>query len=179
MLTEIWTDVKGLEGLYQVSNTGKIKSLSRSVNCNGGITVLKERILKQETTRLGYVRVCMYKNELRIRKLVHVLVADAFVIRQQCGLEVNHINGVKSDNRSENLEWTTKSNNMKHAFLLGLKKGNFGTKNHASRLVININTGIYYDTIKEASESSNYEYHYIVNNLIQNKKNKTPFRYAD
>lgn len=101
--TEIWADVEGFEGLYQVSDMGRIRSMRTG-------KVMSEKSLNGG----GYVQKQLYKNGVVKRAVVHRLVASAFV--EGSGPEVNHKNGCKTDNRAENLEWVTRSQNVSHAY---------------------------------------------------------------
>lgn len=115
----IWKPVVGFEGLYEVSNTGVVKSLFRTVKSKGSKKVVPERILKPRLDEWGYEGVSLCKNGKQYGKLVHRLVAEAF-ISPFGGDQVNHIDGNKLNNRVENLEWCTGSENMKHAYKNGL-----------------------------------------------------------
>ena len=115
---EIWKDIPGYDGLYQVSNLGRVKSLPKK-RWNGYVfTSRKERILKPGNDNDGYERVVLCKNKRRKTYKMHRLVITTFVGVSR--LEVNHINGNKADNNIENLEYCTRSENMKHAFKTGL-----------------------------------------------------------
>ena len=105
MSNEIWKDIKGFEGLYQASNLGRIKSLKRPYG-------LKEKILKPQINDSGYYRVELWKQSIRKYYRVHRLVWEAFNGSIPEGLQVNHINEIKTDNRLENLNlMTCKENN--------------------------------------------------------------------
>lgn len=110
---EIWKDVIGYEGLYQVSNLGRIKSLPR----NG--TVKNTIILRTDGKLYDVVR--LRKNDIPKPFLVHRLVAIAFIPNQLNKPCVNHIDGIKHNNMLSNLEWVTRSENEKHAHVTGLK----------------------------------------------------------
>lgn len=120
-MDEIWIDIVGYEGLYQASNIGRIKSLSRVVNCRGEkVAVRKEKILKYQVINSGYkvATLCIDYNKKNV--FVHRVIAESFVPNLDSKQEVNHINGIKTDNRAENLEWSTSSQNKIHAYETGL-----------------------------------------------------------
>lgn len=123
-MEEIWRDIPGYEGLYQVSNMGRVKGLPRKVNNATGSIQLKERFLKGHPITKGYIQVQLASKPRKVLRLVHVLVARLFVKNPHPERfnQVNHINGVKSDNRAVNLEWTDNSGNQKHAWRIGLQK---------------------------------------------------------
>ena len=120
---EIFKDIKGYEGEYQVSNMGNVKSL----NFNN---TKKERLLSTRALRNGYPMVCLgAKGNVN----VHRLVAKTFLKRPIGKDQVNHINGVKTDNRLSNLEWVTGSENMQHALKNNLWKPNTEKAREISR----------------------------------------------
>ena len=106
---EIWEDIEGYEGLYQVSNLGRTKRLYKND---------KEKILKLMSDRKGYLRVDLYKEGKRKTYTVHRLVAQAFIPNLENKLEVNHKDEDKTNNKVENLEWVTRREN-----------NNYGTRN--------------------------------------------------
>ena len=129
--TMIWKDIKGYEGMYQVSDQGDIKSLRKW----SGTCYRKERILsKNRLTKDGYHRVSLAKDGKYKDFSVHRLVAQAFIPNPENKLTVNHKNGDKLDNRVENLEWATREENMQHAYDNGLKKSIKGSSNSNSKL---------------------------------------------
>ena len=115
-MQEIWKDVKDYEGLYQVSNLGNVKRLN-------GKWVKKERYVNQIiTSSYKYYSVCLSNHQETRRFFVHRLVAQAFVENYENKPIINHIDGNKLNNRSDNLEWCTQKENVKKSYELGLSK---------------------------------------------------------
>lgn len=112
---EIWKNIKGYEGLYQVSDKGRVKSLERIVTRkNGRKFTVKERVLKPGLTKDGYPIVALHTGNKQKTLTVHRLVCTAFhenIENKPC---VNHINENKTDNRASNLEWCTYKENNNH-----------------------------------------------------------------
>lgn len=115
-MKEIWKDIKNYEGLYQVSNFGRIKSFPR----NG--TIKQERILKQTIDSNGYLIVGLHKNNKVKKVCVHWLVANAFIPKEKNHEVINHIDGNKLNNTLNNLERCTQSHNVRESIRLGLQK---------------------------------------------------------
>lgn len=114
-MKEVWKNISGYEGLYQVSNLGRIKSLPHKVyNKLIGEYISKEKILKQGSLVRGYKGVGLYKNGKEKTQKVHRLVAEAFIPNPNNYPEVNHKNEDTSDNRVTNLEWCTSKYNSNY-----------------------------------------------------------------
>lgn len=116
MGAERWAAIKGYEGLYEVSNTGKIRSLDRLVSRPQGNFVKKGRILKCNLNNKGYFRVQLIDSSGGKKQLfVHRLVADAFIPHDACDNVVNHLDFNPQNNNVENLEWTTSMGNSQYS----------------------------------------------------------------
>lgn len=110
MRKEIWKPVVGYEGLYEVSSIGRIKSLKRVVNNNGGCRIIRELIKKNSIDSHGYEYVWLWNRSGRTHR-VHKLVATAFIPNPESKPCIDHINGNRRDNRVENLRWCTHKEN--------------------------------------------------------------------
>lgn len=129
---EVWKDIKGYEGLYQVSNFGRVRSIDRYVSHpKSGMLYLKGRPMSL-SIRNGYSVVSLNKNGKATSHLVHRLVAVAFIENIENKPQVNHKNGVKDDNNISNLEWVTASENSIHAYKKNLNQK--GINHYKSKL---------------------------------------------
>lgn len=107
MTIEIWKDIIGFEGQYQVSNLGNVKSLARTILYSDGHKQhVRERILKASLNKYGYLHLNLYTaDKKQIKKLVNRLVAEAFIPNPNNLPQVNHKDENKTNNNVENLEW--------------------------------------------------------------------------
>lgn len=131
---EIWKDVIGYEGLYQISTLGNVKALKKIRNVGPGcksIRVYPEKIMRPSISRDGYSLIGFRKDGLCTTYLVHRLIALHFIPNPENKPQVNHINGVKTDNTVVNLEWVTVSENGLHSYKNGLQKPQKG-KDHVN-----------------------------------------------
>ena len=136
---EIWKDVVGYERYYKVSNIGKVKSCTRMTRgyVPNGTSVLRKhkgKILKNKLYSLKYYRVTLMINGISDRFLVHTLVMAAFVGKKQCGFQINHKDGNKTNNHLSNLEYVTPSQNMRHAIKNKLIVHHSGESHYKTRL---------------------------------------------
>lgn len=113
---EVFKQIVGYEGLYEISDRGTVKSLEKKLfpNSPNHVQVYPERILRTEKTSKGYQRVMLAKNGEYKKFYVHRLVASHFIPNPENKPQVNHINHRKFDNRAKNLEWVTNKENAQH-----------------------------------------------------------------
>lgn len=146
MMEEIWKDIEGYEGYYQVSNLGRVKSFERVVykKMYGGNVhgyKRKGRVMNQDDAN-GYMQVQLSKRGKRVRVKIHRLVAIAFLENKENKPCINHIDADRSNNNVTNLEWCTQSENVRHSVKLGRWKNNYkiykGSDNPISKLTESI-----------------------------------------
>lgn len=163
MENEIWRPIKGYEGLYEVSNLGRVKSLERKKRMGYcyGLHTIKEKILTQYSS-YEYMRVTLWKECKSKHFQVHRLVADAFLIKPDGDVEVDHIDGNKSNNNVSNLRWVTHYENIHNPVSMERKKRNYrvgkqkegGLSHKAKKVVaVNMETGeiLKFDAMVEAT----------------------------
>lgn len=112
MTEERWLPAVGWEGLYQVSDYGRVKSLQRYVRCRDGVRLVRERILKPYTQRTGYRTVLLAVDGRKKTRSIHQLVLEAFVGPRPADMVACHNDGVPNNNHVANLRWDTQSNNL-------------------------------------------------------------------
>lgn len=168
-MSEIWKPVKGYEGLYEVSDFGNVRSLSR----RAGKIHIKGRVLKPFQNKNGYLCVCLSKAGTTKTVGIHRLVAAAFVSNPNGKKTVNHINEDKSDNRANNLEWLTLRENI-----------HYGTRAERQQQSITESIGVAvvqissdghnavarYDSISEAAKSISAQPSDILNSISTGQK---------
>jgi NUMOD4 motif-containing protein/HNH endonuclease/NUMOD1 domain-containing protein len=140
---EIFVSVNGYDGIYEISNFGRIKSLKRNIeylNKNGNVVncVLPEKILIPGVHTNGYLKISLYKNAKEERFFIHRLVAIHFILNPENKPQVNHKDGDRKNCKLNNLEWATGSENKIHSFtVLGRKNiGLKGKDNVSSKVVL-------------------------------------------
>lgn len=191
-MSQIWKDIPGYEGLYQVDISGQIKSLEKKWTTgrgNGRPHVQPEKRIKPFVSKFGYLRVSLWKSGKPKKMHVHTVVAMTFIPNPENKAQVNHKDGNKLNNSINNLEWNTPSENVQHAFDTGLHVINDktkiavsvrhkGGKNVNAKRVIDIVTGKIYDCIKDAAEANDISVGNLYTYLRGDNPNKTNLRYA-
>lgn len=165
---EIYKNILGFEGIYEISNYGNVKN------------IIKNKVLKPRKHTNGYLRICLCKNSISKDFYIHRLVALNFIDNDLHKNEVNHIDGNKENNSYINLEWATRSENQKHAFAIGLNKitdkHKLSNSIYNSKPVIDLYNGIFYDSLKIACNMTNKNYS-VAKTTINRNLSKSRFQY--
>jgi hypothetical protein len=172
---EEWKNIPEFEG-YQASSLGKIRGIDRFKKGRSGLRLTRGQELKQVLNKKGYPEVRLRKNGTHTR-LVHKLVASAFLVKSEGYTQINHINGIKTDNSVLNLEWVTQSQNQKHAYKLGLQPSRAGEGNGRTTLTdekVTVMKELYNSgkTIVDISKTMNVNIS-IIRNIIYGRTWKT------
>lgn len=167
---EKWVDIIGYEGIYEVSDMGRVKNLDHVRMPQGAFH--KGKILKPHPDKDGYLRIGLTKNKKRTTYSIHRLVALNFINNEFGYPQVNHIDGVVTNNNVENLEWVNQSQNTIHAIDLGL------IKIRKSMIFVNEDTGdmIYFESQTEASQYIGKNDAYISHALARGQSHYENFR---
>lgn len=173
---EIWKDVLGYEGIYQISSLGRVKSLSRFIETRKGVfAFVKERVRIPNLTKQGYFRYKLSNKNKEFCFFAHRLVAFAFIKNINNKPQVNHIDGNKKNNKVSNLEWVTDRENSCHKF----KNGNCSSryigvcynkhKNRWESSISILRKSIHLGTFKTEEEAYAKRVEFEKNNNIENK----------
>jgi hypothetical protein len=188
-MEEIWKPINGFEGLYEVSNMGRVKSLAKEwTGGNGAVITHDILILSNLKDGDGYLKVILCQSGIQKPFKIHRLVATHFIENPLNKPAVNHIDGNKQNNCDWNLEWNTNSENTKHAFAIGLKesqrnavrilgKSLVGATSPTSKKVIDTETGKEYFSLREAAKQNNIHERTLSSYLLNQRKNKTNLKY--
>jgi hypothetical protein len=158
--------IQGFEN-YEIDELGQIWSLPKKTR--KGTRLIKTLI----NSKTGYMYVDLCKDGKVKKFTAHRLVAITYIPNPENKPQVNHINGIKTDNKIENLEWNTAKENIRHAFKTGLNK-----KYYFGKVVLDMQTGIFYKNAKEASQILGYKYATLIHYLNGTSPNKTSLNYA-
>ena len=135
---ENYLPIPNYEDNYLIDTFGNIKSLDKKVKNKNGYRIIKGKMLKPKLDKYGYLKIGLTKNNKQKYYFVHRLVAETFLPNPNNYKIINHIDGNKTNNYVENLEWCTQSHNVKEAYRIGIKKGvsaeHKGSKNPKSKL---------------------------------------------
>jgi len=165
MEEEVWRDIPSFEGFYQVSNFGRVKSLDRTLESkNGRKRLYVGKIHKPKIMTWGYAYVSFYRNGKYKNYSIHRLVAESFLENPLNKQQVNHKDGIKTNNDVNNLEFVTQSENIKHSYKIGIRKhprlGLFGKDNPKSKPIIQLSKdGLFirkYYSLKEVCDTNGY-----------------------
>lgn len=166
-MKELWKDIKGYEGLYMVSNKGRVKSLARKVKGGNNIRTVEERILTPNKTTHGYVQVTLCKNNKQKHINIHRLVALHFIPNDDPlnKTEVNHKDEDKTNNCVTNLEWCTPKYNINYGTCKErIRNANKGKQNNGSKkasekakkkIICITDNNKQFDSIREAAKYYN------------------------
>jgi len=180
---EIWKDVIGFEGLYEVSNNGRVRSLPREfIKSDGTWMRTRGTVIHQNTTHDGYAQIILLKNGRKHTKKAHRYVAIKFIENPNNLPQVNHIDGNKKNNHVSNLEWCDGKHNQQHAVRTGLRKKYFGADHWNSREVYQLSfdgflVGVY-PSIVEAAKSVNRDVTTVHKVLIGTRKSCAGFKWT-
>ena len=181
-IEEVWRPVKGYEGIYEVSNIGKVKSCERIViRSNGRKINFPEKIMKPSINHKGYEVIDLRKNGKRECGFVHRLVGKAFIENPNNKKQINHKNGIKTDNDVRNLEWVTNQENMIHAYKNGLKdnkKASESRKRKIDQLTLEGDFIKSYNSINDATKYTNAKNISGVCRGVRNKSGGFKWRYS-
>lgn len=172
MLPLKWLPVPGYEGIYQISETGLIKSVDRKVLHGERFINVKGKIISQRINNSGYKEVRLCHEGKTKTTFIHILKATAFIPNPENKKEVNHIDGNKLNNELTNLEWINHSENMKHAYSIGLCK-----KSKQVKKITDNCLQLTFPSIKKAAEFYSIPYSTCKNYLNGNRKNPTCLQY--
>ena len=163
----IWRDIPGYEGLYQINKLGTVRNSRATKAKKSAKRYLKSRINQD------YIEYRLCKDGIQKVYGQHRLIASVFIPKSNNKNEVNHINGIKGDNRIENLEWCTRRENMIHAHQHGL----FKTLDKFSKKVKDKCTGETYPSVKKAARQCGFRYSTLKNYLNGHRPNPTCLQY--
>jgi len=174
---EQWNDISGFEGLYQVSNLGRVRSFPRLRFVGRSMRLIGGKIMNPTKTSIGYLVVSLCNGKIKKSCKVHRLVASAFIHNLQHKPDVNHIDSNRHNNHVSNLEWCTPQENVKHGIEFGFM-GSKGGTNHNAKPVLHLETGVFFDCLKDGAICFGINYSTLKNLTNGNQTYKpSPFVY--
>lgn len=176
-MEEVWEEITGYNGLYQASNLGRVRS-TYMINNRYKFKTYRYKILKAHKSNSGYLQL----NLKGVKHYIHKLIATTFIDNLSKKREVNHIDGNKENNSVANLEWVNASENQKHAYKTGLKKGygvsGIDNKRSISVNMIDINTGEVVKKFNSLSEAKKFLNKKSCSNLCRVLRKKEAIAYG-
>lgn len=152
-MEEVWKDIKGYEGLYQISTNGRVKSLLKVTKFGNRLKVNEEMILKPALGKRGYYVVSLNHNGKSKTFTIHRLIAEAFIPNPLNKKFIDHINTIKTDNRIENLRWVTSKENSNN--ILTLKHSSESTSKKWKEGCYNNRNNIHYRKVQQFDKEGN------------------------
>ena len=181
-IEEIWKPVVGYEGIYEVSSLGRVKSCERTiVRSNGREINFSDKIMKPSINHKGYEIIDLRNKGNRQGGLVHRLVGKAFIENPYNKKQINHKNGIKTDNRVENLEWVTNQENIRHAYKSGIRNNDLLAKSNRKKvdqLTLEGHLIKTFDSIEDAIKSTDVNNILAVCRGVRNKAGGFKWRYS-
>jgi hypothetical protein len=161
MEQEVWKDINGYEGLYQISNLGRVKSLDREKWNGKGFELLKEKIIKPFIDKKSYLGIGLSKNGKKKNYRLHRLIAEHFITNPENKPTIDHIDRNISNNSLDNLRWATDKEQC----------DNKKIRKDAS-IILDINTGVYYYSLNDAAFFNDIKKSTLLQYLTNKRKNK-------
>jgi len=175
-MEEIWKDINGYNGIYSVSNNGRIRANASVRMCGRHKTAKKKEKILKPKNHIRYFGATLCKDGGKKQVLIHRIVATAFLPNPLNLPQVNHINSDSLDNRVENLEWCTALENQRHSISKGRKKS--GGEHGQAKILLDLKTGVFYECIKDAAFAYGVSRTHITNMLTGHRVNRTNLIYV-
>lgn len=162
-------EIKGFEGMYAVTKDGRVFGLPHQISNGKGIVQTKFRELKPNKLAKGYLQVTLYNRQKRTCKLVHRLVAETYLPNPKGFDQINHIDGIKTNNDLSNLEWCNNSMNQLHAWRTGLQKPHIAGKPMRKVILTKNNERLEFKSVADAARFLNQKVTANLQKVLHNK----------